>query len=74
MGVSESRDSRANKKIEIAKYILKDKCVICLEDMVENITWLPCAHCYHEECLNLWELNCKEKNRTISCCLCDLKY
>jgi len=74
MGTSDSRDLRYIQKHENNTHVHKETCAICLEPMTNHIVWLPCAHSYHNKCLLLWENKCKEKNREITCCLCDLKY
>ena len=74
MGTSDSRDLKVIKKHENTSSLNKGTCTICLEFMVGDIVWLPCAHCYHNKCLASWENKCKEKNREITCCLCDFRY
>lgn len=74
MGNFESPDSTKYQNPQKKILKLKEVCVICLEPMIENVVWLPCAHCYHSLCIEQWENNCKKKNREITCCLCDYKY
>ena len=30
------------------------KCTICLEDILTDIEFLPCAHAFHQECIAGW--------------------
>ena len=29
-------------------------CTICLEDIVDDTDFLPCAHCFHHKCISQW--------------------
>ena len=29
-------------------------CTICLEDIVDDTDFLPCAHCFHHKCITQW--------------------
>jgi len=33
----------------------KDSCVICLDDLDEDIKYLRCIHAFHTNCINEWE-------------------
>ena len=43
-----------------------DECVICLEDLKENIVILNCKHRYHYSCLQRWFI----KKKSLSCPMC----
>ena len=43
-----------------------DECVICLEDLKENIVVLNCKHRYHYQCMQQWFL----KKGRLSCPMC----
>ena len=31
-----------------------NKCIICIEDILTDIEYLPCAHSFHKECIDEW--------------------
>jgi len=45
---------------------MADECAICSYELVEerNLTVmvLPCCHCCHDRCLEMWSVNCQKKN------------
>ena len=43
-----------------------DECVICLEDLINNIVVLDCNHKYHYDCIQCWFL----KKNKLKCPLC----
>ena len=45
-------------------------CAICIQNMYNNIEFLPCAHCYHVACIDSWISTCREKNNPTTCPMC----
>tara|TARA_Y100001970_G_C13888374_1_gene677385 strand:+ start:471 stop:767 length:297 start_codon:yes stop_codon:yes gene_type:complete len=43
-----------------------DECVICLEDLKNNVVVLDCNHKYHYDCIQSWYL----KKNVLKCPLC----
>ena len=43
-----------------------EECVICLEDLKENIVILNCKHIYHYSCIQQWFF----KKKRLSCPMC----
>ena len=35
-------------------------CPICMEDITENVEYLPCAHKFHTDCIHVWLSNNSE--------------
>lgn len=46
------------------KYIELEECVICMDNINENVYELPCSHIFHKECLEMWA----EKNYDCPVC------
>ena len=43
-----------------------EECIICLEDLKENIVILNCKHRYHYSCIQQWFF----KKKSLSCPMC----
>lgn len=41
-----------------------NNCIICIEDILTDIEYLPCAHSFHRNCINEW----MESNNTCPIC------
>ena len=46
-----------------------NECLICLEELDNNICVLSCGHKYHYDCLTNWIK--KKENLSNICCLCE---
>ena len=53
------------------KKIDKDKCAICLEELISNIAVLDCDHKYHFDCIQLWYDKKRESGSFLNCPLCN---
>lgn len=48
---------------------MENECIICLEDLNDNIAILSCNHKYHYECIQKW-MNTKNNFKNF-CSICD---
>lgn len=44
------------KPIQVPDDLLRTECTLCLEkyNLVQEVSRLPCRHCFHTECIRLW--------------------
>lgn len=54
-----------NKIVKKYKVESKKDCSICMEELEEDSSILPCKHCYHTKCIKQWL--CKEN---VKCPVC----
>ena len=59
-------DEDSNKNIKCRLINEGEECVICLEDLVNNIVLLSCRHEYHYDCIQQWFF----KKKYLECPLC----
>ena len=52
--------------INVQCKLINEECVICLEDLTQNIVLLSCKHEYHYDCIQRWFL----KKKYLECPLC----
>ena len=52
--------------MDIEEYKLVEDCIICIEELLNNIVILSCHHRYHYHCIQQWFL----KKGLLSCPLC----
>lgn len=52
----EAIDALPRIKVSSQMVLNGDDCAVCKEDLVieEEVTKLPCSHCYHFECVSKW--------------------
>lgn len=46
------------------------ECAICLNDLEQEVMWLPCFHAFHPGCFGPWRDKCLAKGLRVECPIC----
>jgi hypothetical protein len=49
-------------------------CTICLDEITDNISYLPCCHGFHQECFNSYITEKIKSKKDISCPVCRIEH